>query len=87
MRRLFRFENGEHARERQRGRVEKAYLDAYSLGCKRITVFRYGSRRQHVLEIGSGESAFEKEYFIKRDPGACSLGPCNFTMLVTDCAD
>ncbi len=53
--------------------VKEAYMLAYGLGCKGITVFRCGSGKQHVLEIGADESAFEKEYFIKCDPGACRL--------------
>lgn len=53
--------------------VKEAYILAYRLGCKGITVFRYGSGKQQVLEIGTDESAFEKEYFIKCDPGACRL--------------
>jgi ribonucleoside-diphosphate reductase alpha chain len=53
--------------------VKKAYIMAYDLGCKGITVFRYGSKMQQVLEIGSSEKAFEKEYFVKCDPGACRL--------------
>jgi ribonucleoside-diphosphate reductase alpha chain len=53
--------------------VKEAYMLAHNTGCKGITIFRYGSRKQQVLEMGSGEKAFEKENFIKCDPEACRL--------------
>ena len=53
--------------------VKKAYIMAYELGCKGITIFRYGSKKQQVLEIGSDEKAFEEEYFAKCDPDACRM--------------
>lgn len=53
--------------------VKQAYIMAYELGCKGLTIFRYGSKKQQVLEIGADEKAFEREYFTKCDPEACRL--------------
>jgi hypothetical protein len=38
-----------------------------------VTVFRYGSKAEQVLEIGLTEPFYEREHFAKCDPGACKL--------------
>jgi len=53
--------------------VADAYLTAWRLGLKGITVYRYGSKGSQVLSIGAYEDTASRELFVKCDPGACRL--------------
>jgi len=53
--------------------VAKAYRLAYQLGCKGVTVFRYGSKAETMLELGLEETPEQREHFAKCDPEACRL--------------
>ena len=53
--------------------VASIYRQAWEWGCKGITVFRYGSKGQQVLELGMGETAAQHEHFARCDPQACKL--------------
>lgn len=53
--------------------IANVYRLAHRLGCKGITVFRYGSTGTQVLELGAGEEPYEREHFVRCDPEACKL--------------
>ena len=59
--------------EASAGDIAGVYRLAYRLGCKGVTVFRYGSKAEPVLELGLGEILEERENFAKCDPDACRL--------------
>lgn len=55
------------------GDIAAIYRQAWELNLKGITVFRYGSKGQQVLELGEDETPAQLEHFAKCDPHACRL--------------
>jgi len=53
--------------------VAAVHRRAWELGLKGITVYRYGSKEEQVLQLGAGESPAEREHFAHCDPHACKL--------------
>ena len=61
--------------------VKKAFILAYKLGCKGITVYRYGSKKEQVLYVGSvlGRESGETFDYTSADPeysGGCPSPTC-----------
>jgi len=64
--------------------VSKIYVLAFKLKCKGITVYRYGSKKEQVLYIGSvvGKERGETMEYVSADPeyaGGCADAKCNLT--------
>jgi ribonucleoside-diphosphate reductase alpha chain len=53
--------------------IVRIYRQAWEWGLKGITVFRYGSKGQQVLELDEDETPEQHEHFAKCDPHACEL--------------
>ncbi len=53
--------------------VADVYLDAWRLGVKGVTIYRYGSRDEQALTLGADEEALGRELFTRCDPGACRV--------------
>jgi ribonucleoside-diphosphate reductase alpha chain len=53
--------------------VRRAYWQAWELGLKGITIFRYGSKGIQVLEMGAEERGYQKEHGVRCDPTECKI--------------
>jgi ribonucleoside-diphosphate reductase alpha chain len=53
--------------------IATAYRRAWELGLKGITIYRYGSKSQQVLELGVGEEPQHYDYGSRCDPGECRV--------------
>ena len=53
--------------------VDQVYREAYYLHLKGVTIYRYGSVADQVLQLGVSETPSEKEYTPSCDPEECRL--------------
>ena len=53
--------------------IANIYRQAYEAGLKGITVFRYGSKGEQVLVLGTAEQPHEREHYSRCDPEACRI--------------
>lgn len=53
--------------------IEAIYRRAWEWGLKGITVFRYGSKGEQVLQLGVGETSEQHEHFARCDSQARKL--------------
>jgi ribonucleoside-diphosphate reductase alpha chain len=53
--------------------VAQAYLEAWKFGLKGVTIYRYGSKKNQILELGAGEEPYEHDSRAQCDPGECEI--------------
>jgi ribonucleoside-diphosphate reductase alpha chain len=51
--------------------VAEAYWQAWEMGLKGITIYRYGSKSEQVLELSDGEEAHHYDHASRCDPEEC----------------
>lgn len=51
--------------------VAQAYLQAWKFGLKGVTVYRYGSKKNQILELGAGGKPYHYDSPAQCDPGEC----------------
>lgn len=59
--------------------IKNIYMEAYRLRCKGITIYRYGTKKNQILQIGS--QLTPKERFVEVKPeysGGCVASECHF---------